>query len=216
MIINFLLNSIFDGFLIFPEIIHYAGWSVAIGIIITIAFVGLLFSIIRGFYPKSTFSPASIIVGVILGILLCLQFIPLYASFALKGQIGHFETWISESIIHTENYPIPVPITTEKSTEIIHRAIEEYPTFGTIIGSGEFTGFNTSNLAPAIAQELNSYLNRIITKLLIIAFLETAICAFLIVHTQVKRMRQRVQRRTEIRRSKNLRRRTPSRPDIRR
>lgn len=212
MIATIILSSIFDGFLILPEIMHYAGWSVAIGIIIAVAFVLLLFAIIRGFYPKTVFSSLSISVGILLGILLCIQFIPLCASIALKRQIDNFEIWLTENVIHPENYPVPQQISTEESTEIIEKAVAEYPIFGTLIGSGEFTGFDTSNLAHAIAKELNSYLNRLIAKLLIVALLETVICAFIIVRSQSKKMKNRAKRRADLRRSENPGRRTHSRP----
>ncbi len=201
MISTLILDSLFDGFLILPEIMHYAGWSVAVGIIIAVAFVALLFGIIRGFYPKAVFSPASIAVGVILGILLCLQFIPLCASIALKRQVDNFEIWINESVIHPEEYSVALPVSKEEASEIINKAIEEYPIFGTLIGSGEFSGFDTSTIAHGMADELNSFLNRLIAKLLIVAFLETAICAFIIVRSQSKKMNRRASTRAELRRS---------------
>lgn len=212
-----LLNSLFDGFLILPEIMHYAGWSVAVGIVIAVAFVLLLFAIIRGFYPKKVFSPASIIIGIVLCILLCIQFIPLCASIALKRQISNFEVWLTEYVIHPENYPVPLPVTTEESTKIVEQAVEEYPILGTLIGSGEFTGFDTSNLAHGIAQELNSYLNKLILKLLLVALLETSICAFIIVRNQAKIMNRRARMRADTRRSSSPdgRRRNKSRPRAR-
>lgn len=218
MISTIILNSLFDGFLILPEILHYAGWSVAVGIIIAVAFVALLFAIVRGFYPKTVFSPGSIVVGIILGILLCLQFIPLCASIALKRQVDNFEIWVNESVIHPEEYSIAMPVSSEEASQIINKAIDEYPIFGTLIGSGEFTGFDTSTIAHAMADELNSFLNRLIAKLLIVALLETAICAFIIVRFQSKKMNRRASTRAELRRSSGpgARRTSHSRPRPRR
>lgn len=179
------------------EIIHHAGWSVAVGIVIALAFVGLLFLLVRGFYPKSVFSPLSIVIGILLSIVLCFEFVPLCAAIALKGQISQFEVWLDENAIHPEDYAVPVPVTTEESTEIIERAVEEYPILGILIGSGEFTGFDTSNLAHAIASELNSYLNRLILKLVIVALVATSIGALLIVRTTGRKMDRRVRMRAQ-------------------
>ena len=191
MKLSLILSSLMDNFLILPEIMRHAGWSVVVGILLAVAFVGLLLFLIRGFYPKSTFSPLSMVTAVLLGLLLCLEFIPLCASVALKWRLDDFELWINENVVHPELFKIPEEVTTEESKEIIKKAVDEYPILGVIVGSGEFTGFDTSNIASAMKDELNSFLNRIIIKLLLIALVETAFCAFVIIKTQSRIMQNR-------------------------
>lgn len=206
------LLGIFDNLYILPEIMRHAGWSIVVGILIAAGLVALLLFLIRGFYPKKTFSPVSLITSGFLGILLCLQFIPMCASIALKWKIPHFEMWINETIIHPESYPIPKNISKEQSTEIVEMAVEQYPILGTLVGSGEFTGFNTSNIAHAMAEELNRFLNRIIIKLLLVAVIETAVCAFIIIKSMGKDMNRRIRDRASQRRPSHSNGRRVTRP----
>lgn len=198
MKISLILISLMDNFLILPEILRHAGWSVVVGILLAVAFVGLLLFLIRGFYPKSTFKPMSIATAVVLGLLLCLEFIPLCASVALKWRLDDFEMWINENVVHPELYKIPKEVTTEESKEIIQQAVNEYPILGVLVGSGEFTGFNTSSIAAAMKDELNIFLNRIILKLILIALLETAVCAFVIIKTQGRILQRRRETRSVV------------------
>lgn len=214
MTLSMILNGLFDNLMILPEIMRHAGWSVVAGIFIAVVFVGLLLFLIRGFYPKATFSPLSIVASVILGVLLCLEFIPLFASIALKWRLNDFEIWVNENVIHPEQFQVPIDITAEESHEIVRQAVDRYPILGVLVGSGEFTGFNTSNIAHAMKEELNSFLNQIILKLLLIALAETVVFAFVIIKTQSRIMKHRKDLRTKRDNVGNLGPRRTSRPGL--
>lgn len=189
------LANILYNFQILSEIMHYAGWSILIGIFIAATFVVLLLLLVRGFYPKSTFSTASVVSSVMLGFLLSIQFIPACASIALKSNLGNFETWLNENVIHPELYVVPEEISREESHEIVDEAVREYPMLGTLVGSGEFIGYNTDNIAHAITETLRDFLNWLIIKLLLVALVETMIFAFLIIRMQDKAAGRRVRQR---------------------
>lgn len=163
------------------EIFRYAGWSVAVGILISIGFVALLFLLIRGFYPKSTFSAGSIATGAMLSLLLSFQMAPMCAAIALKSDVDDFQLWLDETVILARQYAIPQEISPEESRRIIDKAIEEYPLLGIIVGEGEFRGFDTSNISAAIAGALKECLNKVIVKLLLISLVETLAAAFIII-----------------------------------
>jgi len=178
------LLSIFHNFFILPELISHAGWSILAGIAIAAIIVVLLLVIVRGFYRNAIFNASSIILSVILGFFLCIQFIPMSAAFALKSKLSDFEYWLNSNVIHPENFKSPQEISSEESELIVEKAIEEYPILGTLVGSGHFEGYNTENLAHGIITVLNDYLNDLIIKLLVVALIEVAICAFLLVKLQ--------------------------------
>lgn len=200
-----MLANIFYSFAILPEIIRYAGWSIFVGILIAVCFVGILLFLIRGFYPKYVFSAGSIVVSVILGLLLSFQLVPVCASIALKNKVDDFEMWLNENVIHPEDYPVPEEISLEESHEIMEEAIENYPLLGTLIGSGEFVGFDTSNVTEAIGNALNEFLDSFILKMLLVALVETLVCAFIIIKVQDRKISARMRGRMAVRSRRDVR-----------
>lgn len=180
------LLSIFHNFFILRELISHGGWSIFVGIVASVIMVCLLLFIVRGFYRNAIFNASSIVVSIILGVLLCIQFIPMSAAFALKNKLDDFEYWLNSNVIHPENFVSPQEILPEESEEIVDKAVDEYPILGTLVGSGHFEGYTTENLSHGIITALNDYLNNLIIKLLFVAFIEVAICAFILVKQQDK------------------------------
>lgn len=172
-------------------LVQHAFWSVVAGVLIVIAFVALLLLLVRGFYPKSTFSPASMVTAGILTVLLWFQFVPLCAAIGLKWKAADFKEWLDESVIHPEQYAVPREVLPEESREIVEKAVEEYPIMGMLFSSGLFEGFDTSNLAQGMYDELNRELNRMILNRLLISLALTAVGALIIIKLQDRQARAR-------------------------
>lgn len=185
-------------FSIIPELIEHAAWSIGVGILIVALFVSFLILIIRGCYPRSTFSPISVIVTGILSILLCFQSVPLCAAIGLKWHLDDMRDWINETVIQPENYLISEPISPEESTQIVDEAVKNYPLMGIMFDGGWFEGYNTFNIAEGIANEASRCLNDYILQKLLVAFVETAIGAFVIVKTIDRAVTNKRNRRRQI------------------
>jgi len=186
---------LFFDFSLLGDILQYALGSFILGVVLTILFVFLLFLLIKGFYPKSTFSPLSIITGLVLTILLIPQMIQLCGAVALKAETANISEWLDENIVHSDRYIIPQDISTEESTEICNQLVEQYPMVKSFVGGGEFTNFNTSNICQAMADELNSFLNQFIWESLGWSILFVIIGSFIVIRT-IHHNRQRVRLRS--------------------
>lgn len=173
---------LFD-FPLLSEIIRYSFGSMILGVILTLSFVFLLFFIIRGFFPKSTFSPLSLFTGAVLVILLIPQMITLCGAVALKSMTGDVAQWLDQNLIHSNEYAVPAAISTMQSTEIVDVLIHRFPLVDYFVGSGVFEGYDTSNICMAIADELNSHLNKYILEALGWSLLYLMAGAFVVVWT---------------------------------
>ena len=91
------------------DIIKYASGSLVVGCLITALGVFLLFFLIRGFYPKSTFSPLSILTGIVLAVLLAIEMVPMCGAISLKWMIDdyehHIDSFVSE---YAKNTVMPI------------------------------------------------------------------------------------------------------------
>lgn len=173
----------FFNFSLLGEIIQYAFGSFIFGIILTLLFVFLLFFLIRGFYPKSTFKPLSLITGIVLVFLLIPQMIQLCGAVALKSKCDDIVVWLDDNIIHSWSYEYPREIAVEESTVIVDELINHYPIVSSFVGSGWFEGYDTSNICEGIVDTLNSFLNKFIWKSIGWSLFFVSIASFIVVQS---------------------------------
>ena len=168
--------------LIFFEVLRYSLGSLFWGILLTLVGVGLLFFIIRGFYPRSTFTPLSFLVGAILFVLLAFQAVLLCGAVRIKGYSDEVRMCINRSIpaYWSGN---TVDLTPGECQELLDRVIEAYPLVGYYVDYADFRGFNTQNIADNMVDELHSYLNKFIWRRVGWSFLFVAIGAFIVIKT---------------------------------
>ena len=137
-------------------IIEYALSSMFLGVIFTLIGVGLLFFLIKGFYPKYTCSPISIIAGVILFFLLSFHSILFCGAIKLKGlgdEIGEY------LYVQARKYDAAYQFTIEESQYFCDLLREEYPLFASYIDRADFSGHTPSTLVEAWVDEMDSVLN---------------------------------------------------------
>lgn len=144
-------------------VFSYAIDSMLLGVFITILGVALLYFLIRGFYPRYTFTPVSLIVGAILFVLLSGQSVLICGAFKIKGMADDIEQSINQNI------PMLFRLTgheyTEKETqEICEQLRDEYPLFACYIGGMDFEGHTPESIAASVKEELHDFLNAYIWK----------------------------------------------------
>ena len=172
------------------DIIQYAFGSIIVGLLLAVSMVGLLFFLIRGFYPKKTFSPLSILAGIVLAVLLIFRLVPMCGAIALKWKCTDVKEWLDTNLIHPEQYLIPRDISSEESVRIAEELIEQYPIISTFADTGIFEGHTTATISTAMAETLNSYLNPFIWKAIIWSLVYVIVAAAIVVYTmKVKRDR---------------------------
>lgn len=183
------------------DVLYYAFGSMLLGVFITIIGVGLLFYLVKSFYPKYTFTSITYIVGVILFILLSYHSILICGAFKIKGMADD----IGESINYfVEDYYIPgQEITDVEAQQIAEHLMEEYPLFACYVGGATSYGNTTSTIAQSLADECHEFMNIFILKHLgwCVAFI--AIGTFVVIKTmEVYHKTTRRSSSTAIRRSR--------------
>lgn len=164
------------------DIISYSSWSLVIGLLLTIMFVVLMFVIIKGFYPKSTFTPLSFVVGAVLTVFLAYRMIILCGAIGLKSLCDDYAAYIN-SLLPAGTQYLPIPITKEQVDDLLAQSLEEFPIIGSFVGSGEFTGHTTADIAQSMADTLNSFLNQYIVSSLLWSVAYLIIAAAIVVWT---------------------------------
>lgn len=167
------------------DILKYSAGSIIIGIVVTILLVGLMFFIIKGFFPRSTFSPLSIVVGLILSVFLGYRMITMCGAIGLKNMCDDFELYVN-SLLPDDTFQSEKPLSESDVDEIISQAIDEFPILSHFVGGGTFTGTNTSNIAQIMAETLSDFLNQFIWQSLLWSMIYMVIAAALVVWTLKK------------------------------
>ena len=164
------------------DIIKYASGSLVVGCLITVLGVFLLFFLIRGFYPKSTFAPLSILTGVVLAILLAIEMVPMCGAISLKWMIDdyehHIDSFVSEYAKNTA-----MPISKQESIRLFEMASNEFPLVNQLIEYAYVEGGNAANVASDIASAVDDELNKFVWYAIGWSFLYIIIAAFIVIKT---------------------------------
>lgn len=163
LIIRFQASDIAFNIMYFTGILHHALDCLFIGILLTVLGVGLLFFLIKGFYRNSTFTPLSLVVAFVLLILLSLQSIMLCGAVKVKSMSDDVRMAINQCL---PEYWInkAVEITPAEGQELLDHVIDEYPLVGYYVDMADFKGYDTTNIADAMTDEMNSFMNKFIWK----------------------------------------------------
>lgn len=145
------------------EILEYSLGSLFWGIFITLLGMALLFFLIRGFYPKSVFTPISFVVGVILFFFLSFQAILICGAVKIKSMSSELELTIN-SYIPDSWRTYDKDITVADSQQIVENLGVDYALFSHYIDTAEFRGYTANNIASAMVDEMHSFLNGFIWR----------------------------------------------------
>lgn len=170
-----LLSLVFD-------ILRYAIGSMFLGVVFTILGVGLLFFLVRGFYPKSTFTPISFFVGTILFVLLAFQSVLICGAFKVKGMSAEIESRINQYIPATWKV-LGHEFDAAESQQICDNLGEDYPLFACYVGLADFSGHNVDNIAQAMREEVNRFFYRFIWRRVLWSLLFIIVGTFIVIKT---------------------------------
>ena len=167
---------------ILSDIIKYASGSLVVGCLITALGVFLLFFLIRGFYPKSTFSPLSVLTGIVLAILLAIEMVPMCGAISLKWMINDYERHI-DSFVSEYAKSTAMPISRQESMRLFEMASEEFPLVNQLIEYAYVEGGNAASVASDIASAVNEELNEFVWEAIGWSLLYIIIAAFIVIKT---------------------------------
>lgn len=189
-----LTNSILlsEGIQIILDSLHYATWSVIIGISISVIISILIIFCIRSYCVHRALNPISYIIGISLSIFLSCQIIPILTSIIVKWQIREIECYIEEDLIQSEQDK-NIRDDTNNQVKTIDTIIERKPFLKIYIDKISLSeGIHTSEITTQILQKLNQKTNRYIFKLILISLLEISLAVyFLIIINRKNKERRR-------------------------
>lgn len=174
-----------NTFRLLHDIVTYSAGSLIIGVLLTIVLEILLFVTIKGFFPKSVFSPFSLIVGIILALFLGFRMVPLCGAVSLKWMCIDFENYIV-SLIPQDILSSELIVDQEYTDQLIDRALDEFPIFASFVESGTFIGQSAAEIAHIMADTLNSFLNQFIIEAVLWSLFYLFIASALVVWTMKK------------------------------
>ena len=164
------------------DIIKYASGSLVVGCLITALGVFLLFFLIRGFYPKSTFSPLSILTGIVLAVLLAIEMVPMCGAISLKWMIDDYEHHIDSFVSEYAKNTV-MPISKQESMRLFEMASDEFPLVNQLIEYAYVEGGNAASVASDIAMAVDEELNEFIWYAIVWSLLYIIIAAFIVIKT---------------------------------
>lgn len=145
------------------DILRYAIDSMVWGVLFALAGVALLFFLIKGIYPRYTYSPLSIIVGVILFVLLSFQSVFICGAFKVKAMTDNIERSIN-SYIPDDWKHYGHTFTEDETQQIAENLIQEYPLFGCYVGGADFSGHDVDEIAESMVDEIHDFMNAYIWR----------------------------------------------------
>jgi hypothetical protein len=156
MLMFILLYSLFFG------ILRNALGSIFLGVFLAVLSVGILFFIIKGFYPRYVFKPAGFIACFVLFLLLSFQFTLMCGAFKVKSMTDGIKADIT-SILSSRELSSRV-ITPAEGREIIAGLLEKYPMLAYYTDSTEFSENTVQNVTETVANDIQSFLNGFIWR----------------------------------------------------
>jgi hypothetical protein len=167
--------------LLLDILLNFLG-SACLSILLTIAGVCMLFFLIKGFYPKYTYSLISIIVGIILFFFLLIQSILLCGALEIKSMSETLEIKIHQNI-PSYYEGSQAEISSLEVQQLLNNLIDDCPVLGYYVDTAEFIGYNYSNITEAFIDELNWFLTKYIWKRIGWSFLFIVVGTFIVVKT---------------------------------
>lgn len=143
------------------QIVTYSLGNLFLGIILTILGVVCMFFLIQSWRSNCTYTPLSYITGGILFLFLSFQAVLLCGAVTIKSYTDDVEYAINEWVA---DVPSDVQFDQDASQNVLERITQEWPLVGYFVGSADFTGHTSDSIAPAMAEELRSFMNYFILR----------------------------------------------------
>ena len=148
------MNALFN-------ILTYSMGSLLLGIILTIAGIGLMFVFVKLWWKVDTFTPMSFICGFILFFFLAFQSVLFCGAVTIKSYCDDIEIAINQIV---DKIPLNNRFSQEDSQLILNQISETWPLVGYYVNMADFEGHTPATIAKAIADELRSVMNWFILR----------------------------------------------------
>lgn len=182
--------------MVFFSIISMAFSSVFYAVIITAALMALLYAILKSISRNIVCCVPFYITGVVLAVLLTIQFTLLIGAVRCKGSIDSVQVFLEQNVENNIG-----TVSAKESQEILDDMVEEFPLIGVFIGYANFSGNDVRNLPEVMCDSLNSFFNKyILHRILWIMVLVVTACVIVMLYdwrttTHTVRTNARVARR---------------------
>lgn len=148
------MNALFN-------ILTYSMGSLLLGIILTIAGIGLMFVFVKLWWKVDTFTPMSFICGFILFFFLAFQSVLFCGAVTIKSYCDDIEIAINQIV---DKIPLNNRFSQEDSQIILNQISETWPLVGYYVNMADFEGHTSATIAKAMADELRSVMNWFILR----------------------------------------------------
>lgn len=148
------MNALFN-------ILTYSMGSLLLGIILTIAGIGLMFVFVKLWWKVDTFTPMSFICGFILFFFLAFQSVLFCGAVTIKSYCDDIEIAINQIV---DKIPLNNRFSQEDSQLILNQISETWPLVGYYVNMADFEGHTPATIAKAMADELRSVMNWFILR----------------------------------------------------
>lgn len=162
------------------NIFYHSMGSMLVGVVLTIIGIILMYVLIRLWWRNSTFSIASIAVGIILFFFLSFHSILLCGAITIKSYCDDVEFYVNKLV---QNIPSTQAISTEDSQVILDHISEEWPLVGYYVNMADFHGHTSDTIAEAMSDELRSYMNWFIFRRICWSLLFVVVGAVIVIKT---------------------------------
>lgn len=156
MVAILLTGSVFD-------IARYALDSIFWGVLLTLACVVLLSFLIRGFYPKASFTVGTFLTGIILFLLLSFQAVLLCGAFKAKSMTDAVESSVNGYVVSSRTF-LEQELTAVEGRRLVDRLLVDYPLLDCCIEDVDFQDCTLNNVATVVADEIRVVLNGYICR----------------------------------------------------
>lgn len=153
------------------------------GVLLTVVGIALMFLIIKSWRKDAYFTPVSYIVGIVLFFFLSFHAILMCGAITIKSGSDEIRAYINRMV---EDIPEGIPFSTSNSQQILDNICEEYPIVGEYVGLADFKGHDSSDIADAMVEELNSFMNWYILRRVGWSILFVVIGAVVVIKTMDK------------------------------
>ncbi|MBQ8059450.1 MAG: hypothetical protein IJ199_06470 [Prevotella sp.] len=165
-------------------------------VIITAALMAVLYAILKFISRNIVSSVPFCVTGVVLAVLLTIQFTLLIGAVRCKGSIDSVQVFLEQNVENNIG-----TVSAKESQEILDDMVEEFPLIGVFIGYANFSGNDVRNLPEVMCDSLNSFFNKyILHRILWIMVLVVTACVIVMLYdrrttTHTVRTNARVARR---------------------
>lgn len=143
--------------MMFFSLISTAFSSIFYGIIVTIFVMAILYAVLAAISRKIVHSMPFYATGVILALLLSIQFSLLIGAFQAKHSVGAVNVYLNQLVENNEGI-----VGAQDSQVLFNKVIEEFPIIGSFLGYADFSGHEISELPNVVCSTINNYFSTFI------------------------------------------------------